>query len=228
MIDLELQELVNNHIYLNAKYRYASPANKWPDDIYLYLKKHFWQIYKTNVFKRLNKKVGVMGQKEIDVLKYCFQWTICDPNFNGDLSKGLMLVSKQGFGKDILLNTIVDFYSEYNFKLRESTYFDFATEWFNSSPSMFKMPLKISDVYPIPKMKREKESMPFLELLDYREQNFLMRGLLVSTNYKPEVLQEIMEKEQVEKRLHERIKACFNVVLITGTESKREDNTVKI
>jgi hypothetical protein len=219
-------KVVRQHIYLNSKFRYATPANEFPEDLIKSMKLYFWELYKANVLKR-NSKVET-GEQEIELLKHTFEWTICSPDFKGNLSKGLMLISNQGFGKDIILNTIVQFYEYFMYNIKEYTYHEFCDNWFNNSPEMFKMPIKINDISEYGRMKREKESVPFLEFLDYREQNFLMRGVIVSSNYKPEVLQEILEDGKVVKRLHERIKECFNIVLINNKDSKRIENLIKI
>lgn len=224
--EYKLIHYVRGKIYLNCKYRYTSPQDVWQDDILLLAKKFFFKLYKKNVQER-NMQL-IIGDQEKKTLKYCFEWAACVPTFEGDLNKGLMLVSHQGFGKDVILKTIIQFYKYFMYNIREYTYHDFCDKWFNNSPDMFKSPIKINDITENGRMKREKESIPFLEFLDYREQNYLMRGLLVSSNYTPEALQEVLESDKLVKRLHERIKECFNVLIISNKESKRVENVKKI
>ena len=217
--EMNFKGIVNQNIYLNAKLRYDLPANDFPDKIIKELTRMFFNMWKDNISSRTDSII--LGAKEKELLRYCFDWCICSPDFKGDLRKGLYIASKQGFGKDAVLNTIVQFYNYFIFNIREYTYPDFCTKWFESEPYRFNTPLKITDIYDNGKMKREKESIPFLELLDFREQVGNMRGLLVSSNYRPEALQELLEPDKVVKRLHERVKECFNIIVIEGTESKR-------
>jgi hypothetical protein len=217
--EMKLIQIVNQHIYLSNKYRIHLPANSFPDDILKALKKLFFEMWKDNIIKRTSNII--VGEKEKEFLKYCFEWTICSPDFKGDLKKGLFIASKQGFGKDVMLNTIQQFYEFFLYKFKSYSYFDFCKVWFDNDSYMFNSPVIIKDVYDNGKMKREKESIPFLEFLDYREQTSNRRSILASSNFTPEALQELLESDKQEKRLKQRIIECCNIVLIKDAESKR-------
>lgn len=217
---------IRSWIYLSPKLRYNDPANNFPKETIKALAKKFADIYNKNVLERTdNIKVT---QKERDVLNHCFMWCICSPNFKGDLIKGIYLASNQGFGKDIILKTIVDFYAYFEFIFEEYTFPDFCNRWFENDPYKFKSPIKINDIKGVRKMKREKESIPFLELLDFREQLNNRRSLLVSSNVLPADLQDQLESGEELQRLEERIKECFNVIIVEGVESKRIENKITI
>jgi hypothetical protein len=217
--ELNFIGIVNKNIYLNAKFRYDLPANKFPNNIIKETKNLFFNFWKAEILKRTDKIE--LGDKEKELLKYCYEWAICSPDFKGDLRKGLYIASKQGFGKDAMVRTIIEFYNYFIFSIRHYTYVDFCSQWFELSSERFNSPIYISDIYPNGKMKREKESIPFLEFLDHRDQLGNTRGLLITSNYTPKALQEELEKDKLVKRLYERVKECFNVVIIEGAESKR-------
>jgi hypothetical protein len=214
---------IRKGIYLASKYRYTDHDNCFTKEAENELKKLFWKLYKDNVLTRA--KEVIVTDKEKAALKFAFDWSICSPDFEGDLDKGLYVASNQGFGKDVLLKTVVDFYAFFEYQFSEYTYPDFCMKWFENDPYKFNAPIRINDIYDNGKIKREKESIPFLELLDYREQHNNRRSIIVSTNYTPEILQELLESEKANKRLYERIKECFNVLLIKDVDSKRIYNT---
>lgn len=217
---------IRGWIYLSSKLRYNDPANNFPKDVVLKLGKYFAQIYNNNITIRGCNIV--VEKKDKDTLNHIFQWCICSPAFKGDLSKGIYLAANQGYGKDVILKTIVDFYSFFEYKFTDYTFPNFCTKWFESDPYIFNSPIRINDIKGMRKMKREKESIPFLELLDYREQTNNRRSLLVSTNLDPTKLSEELESDEDLPRLEERIKECFNIIIISGATSKRIENKVII
>ena len=210
---------IRKTLYLNNRYRLHLPANDYPPGITKKMKTLFFNIWKSHIMKRTSNLI--LQDKEKAFLDYCYKWSVCDPNFKGDVNKGLYIASKQGFGKDVMLKTISYFFEYFLYTFKRYTYFDFCDEWFNNDSYMFNSPTIITDVYDNGKMKREKESIPFLEFLDYREQTDNRRGIVVSTNYTPDALQELLEPDRQVKRLKERIKECFNIILIKDADSKR-------
>lgn len=225
-MDSRIKNIVKSHLYLNPKLRISSPANKFPEDIIKELKQIFWDKYKDEVKARGRLPVG--DDKLISTLKYVFEWMICDPNFKGDVQKGLYLVSRQGFGKDVILRSIVEFFKEFGLNIVEYTNTSFCKEWFDKNESYFKAPIKINDIKEDGRFKRERISIPFLEFMDFREQNNTRRGIIVSSNFLPEALQEELEYDKQQKRIFERIKECFNIVHIKGVNSKRIEVKVEI
>lgn len=226
MDEYKFKMSVKPWLYLSTKFRYLEPANEFTKDYIKSLKQIFFSYYKKNVLSRSDQLI--MTQKEKDILNTIFEWSICSTNFKGDLQKGLYLAGGQGYGKDILLKTISDFYGYFDYIFTDYTYPGFCTKWFENENYKFREPIRINDITGNGKMKREKESIPFLELLDYREQSNMRRGLLVSSNLSPKLLQDELEIDRREKRLVERIKECFNVIIITNSESKRVENKIII
>lgn len=223
---LEEFKIVKSDLYLNAKDRHEFPANKFPDHIIKELKSIFWSGYKQILTER--GSIVKMGSKEINILKYVFDWMICSPNFKGDLHKGLYIASNQGFGKDILLNSIVMFFKKFEITFKQFTFHKFCKQWFGKDQMYFLGAIKINDITGIGKMKRERVAYPFTEFLDYREQINNRRSIIVSTNFTPSALQSSMESELAIKRLEERIKECFNIVIIKNAKSKRIENKKEI
>lgn len=221
MMDEKTKKIVRLHLYLNPENRLDKPANVFPDEILIQLKRIFFEIYKKEVFAR--GQTLIVGEKETTVLKTVFDWCICSKEFYGDHQKGIYLVSRQGFGKDIILRTIVEFYKYFGLNFREYTNTQFCKEWFELNQYHFTSPLKINDIKEDGQFKRERTSIPFLELLDYREQINLRRGLIVSSNFLPEALQEELENGKIQKRLLERIKECFNIIHIKDAITKRKE-----
>lgn len=214
--------IVRNDLYLNSILRHEKPVNKFPKYIYRDLKGIFWDCYTKNIESR--GAIVKISDKDKNVLNHVFHWAICDPSFEGDLQKGLYLVSRQGYGKDILLRAIVDFFMFFHMRFKEYTHTNFCKEWFNKGEHSFKSPIKINDIKEDGKMKREREAMPFLELMDFREQMNLRRGMIVSSNLLPMALQQELEPNKEQQRTYERIKECFNIVHIKGAGSKRKEN----
>ncbi len=190
------------------------------------LKKHFFSIYEETIRER--GRTPQVTPKEKKILLHLFCWAICSPEFDGDLQKGLYLASGQGFGKDILITTITRFLADFERKFKRFTYDKFMEDWFEKVPAYFNGPIAINDIDDYGKIKKHRESIPFLELLNYREQTNNRRGLIVSTNYKPEVLQKALEKGRTVQKLEQRIIECFNIVMITNAQSKRKKNEIEI
>jgi hypothetical protein len=191
-----------------------------------YLKKLFAFIHKSLVLER--SKEYKLSNNDKTLLLSVFNWSILSPDFKGDLQKGLWLCSPQGVGKDLILKTIVAFYAEFGKKIREFTFSEFNKKWFNLNPEYFKMPIKINDVNEMGMIKLDRTSFPIVEFLDYREINNNRRGLLVSSNFTPKILQNKLEKNLNNPRLEERAKECFNVIVLSDSKSKRSNDIIKI
>lgn len=192
----------------------------------LQLKRLFAYIHRSLVLQRSSNYHLSKHDKEL--LLSVFNWSILSSDFKGDLQKGLWICSSQGVGKDIVLKTIVAFYAEFGRKIREFTFSEFNKKWFNLNPEYFKMPIKINDVNEVGMIKLDRTSYPIVEFLDYREINNNRRGLLVSSNFTPKSLQDKLEKNLYNPRLNERAKECFNVIVLSDTESKRSNEIIKI
>lgn len=192
----------------------------------LQLKRLFAYIHRSLVLQRSSNYHLSKHDKEL--LLSVFNWSILSSDFKGDLQKGLWICSSQGVGKDIVLKTIVAFYAEFGRKIREFTFSEFNKKWFNLNPEYFKMPIKINDVNEVGMIKLDRTSYPIVEFLDYREINNNRRGLLVSSNFTPKSLQDKLEKNLDNPRLNERAKECFNVIVLSDTESKRNSEIIKI
>jgi predicted ATPase len=219
-------ETLRDRVFLSHK---KLSSIKWcnytPEEVSA-LKRLFWASYSKSVSTR-NRDI-ILEEKDKAVLNHVFNWCIMSKDFNGDLHKGLYVAAGQGFGKDVLLSAVVDFFAQFDKTITEYIYSNFCNEWFTKSNELFRRPIKINDIKESGKMKRERTSLPFLEFLDFREQLNLRRGLLVSSNLTPSELQDLMEYDQPLKRLEERIKECFNVILIKNTKSKRVSNQIII
>jgi hypothetical protein len=219
-------------LYLNRTLeRVEYPANKFPDHIEDEMKLQFWNIYK-EIIKSRRSQLKVT-EVESAVLKYCFYWIICHPDFTGDPHKGLWIASRQGFGKDIILSTIVKFLKLYstdfnNLAFKEYTYDRFCQEWFVRVPEYFLSPIMINDIDEHGRIKKDRESTPLIEFLNYRERKNLRRSLLVSTNFELDVLQQSLEFDRPVQKLKERVIECFNIINITKQNSKRVSNTFTI
>jgi len=226
MISDSTKNIVKSHLYLNANLRIDFPANNFPEEIIKELKWLFWNIYEKEITTRGMEIINT--DKEKAILQFIFDWMICRKGFAGDVQKGLYLVSKQGFGKDIILRAIVEFFKIFDLNFSEYTNTGFCQGWFNNHESLFASPIKINDIKEDSRYKRERESIPFLEFLDYREQINLRRGIIVSSNFLPEALQEELEVNKNQKRIFERVKECFNIIHIKGVISKRIENKLTL
>ena len=218
--------IIRPHLYLNVKNRIDNPTNDFSEEIIQLLKNEFWSMYQEEVKNRGREVIA--GEKELKVFSHIFQWIICDTKFKGDVQKGLYLVSKQGFGKDIILRTVVEFFNKFHYNIREYTNTAFCKEWFDKNETYFKAPIKINDIKEDGRFKRERISIPFLEFLDFREQNNTRRGIIVSSNFLPEALQEELENDKQQKRIYERIKEVFNIIHIKNASSKRIETKIVI
>ena len=190
------------------------------------LKRYFFEIY-SSVIKERGADL-LVTDKERKVLSHLFNWAICSPDFKGDLQKGLYLASGQGFGKDVLITTIIRFLAEFDFNFRRFTHDDFLMNWFEKVPAFFNGLIAINDIDEYGKLKKHREAIPFLELLNYREQINSRRGLIVSTNYKPDILQKALEHDRPVKKLEQRIIECFNIVMILNADSKRRESKIEL
>lgn len=222
----DIDKYIKYRLYLNAKNRKDSMFNNFDIETENYMGRIFMSKYNHILTSRGSR--SILGEKEKKIIKHVFLWCVGSEDFQGDLRKGLYLASKQGFGKDILLSAIVEFFFHFDYQVSEYTYGSFCKFWFNNDDSSFNHPVKINDISEYGKMKRERESIPFLELMDYREQTNNRRGMLVSSNFTPKYIQEVLEKDKEQKRIYERVKECFNVVIIKDAKSKRIENKVEI
>lgn len=225
-MDTPDRNLIRIGLTLSNKRISALSASPYITEHEIWLKKAYFDLYIQEIKNRNAKPV--IGEKEKKLLSHTFNWCISSKEFNGDLHKGLYLASKQGFGKDIILATIVKFFAMFDYSIKEISFPKFNIDWYELGEYHFVCPIKINDVSEAGKMKRERESIPFLEFLDHREQINNRRGILVSSNYTPEALQNILEADRPVKRLLERIKECFNIIVITEAESKRIINKIEI
>lgn len=219
-------ETLKNRVIIASKRLSDIKWCNYSDEELMFLKRLFWASFKSVLSDRGRKPE--LKEKDVALFDYIFKWCIMSKEFSGDLQKGIYIASGQGFGKDVILTTIVIFFREFEKSIKEYTYTDFCTDWFVKSSVAFRCPMKINDIKETGRMKRERTSIPFLEFLDYREQINLRRGLLVSSNLTPPELQNLMEFDQPIKRLEERIKECFNIILIKDAESKRISNQIII
>lgn len=217
---------LRNKVVLSNKAISAIKPTILSDEEVKWLKRAYFGFYTETIKSRGG--TPVTSDKELKILSHTFNWCICSPEFNGDLQKGLYIASQQGWGKDIILTTIIKFYNFFERHFKELSFHEFNSQWFELGEKYFSGPVKINDINENGKMKRERESIPFLEFLDFREQNNLRRGLIVSTNYTPEALQAVLEADRLVKRLNERIKECFNIILIRDATSKRVINKIEI
>lgn len=190
------------------------------------LKIGFWNIYKAILAERGSSLV--IGEKEAEVLGQSFYWCIGSHKFKGDLKKGIWICSRQGFGKDVLLTTIVAFFTFFDKHFQEYTFQAFNKEWFEKGDVFFRSPIKINDVSGDGRIKRERESIPILEFLDFREQINNRRGIIISSNYLPEAIQEELEPDKSNPRLKERIIECCNVIAVKNAESKRVESKITV
>lgn len=200
------------------------PVYYFKDEIKTELKFIFFDIYTSII--RSRGQSPLINEKEKKILLYLFNWTISSPDFDGDLQKGLYLASAQGFGKDIFLSTVNQFLAIFNIYFKRFTQDVFIMNWFEKIPAYFNGSIMINDIDECGRVKRERESIPFLELLNYREQSNNRRGLIVSTNYKPKILQDTLEKGRPVQKLEQRIIECFNIIMIEKAESKRIENKI--
>ena len=219
---------VKSLLYINSKSRYANPCNLFDEHVKEELKSIFWAKYKERVAQR--GRVLELSDQITGTLKNVFQWAICDPEWEGDFHKGILLASRQGFGKDVILKSLVDFFRYFDIEFKRFTYDDFGTQWYEKYKLNFLGGIMINDIRGNGKIKRERESIPFLEFLDYRDQINSRRGLIASTNMTIEQIQNENEQHIPEdfRRLSERIKECYNVIKIIGAESKRHENEINI
>lgn len=216
---------IKNKLYLNSRTRSNSLINTFTSEQEKWLKYNFLRLY-GQIIKQRGKRDVVFNEKEEKVMDSIFLWMIGSPKFNGDLMKGIYLVSGQGFGKDIILSAVVAFFANFQKHIKEFTFDQFNKLWFEKGGHMLSMPIKINDINEKGIMKRERTAIPFLELMDTREQFGNRRGLLVSSNYGPERVQQFIEKDSPNPRVFERAKECFNILKVTETKSKRIENII--
>ena len=95
-------------LYLNCKYRQNTKFNNFSDEQIKDMKWLFAKKYSEIISERGSKIV--VGDKERSVLAYIFDWMICSASFSGDVKKGLYLMCGQGFGKDVFLKAITNFF----------------------------------------------------------------------------------------------------------------------
>lgn len=220
------KKAISAKLYLNCKNRTENQYNEFSKEELKLMKWLFASIYMSIVNSRGAK--FAVSDKEKAVLAHIFDWMVCLPTFEGDLKKGLYLMSSQGFGKDVFLRAIVRFFEYFGKMFKEYTFHDFNHDWFDKGEFFFKMPIKINDINETGRIKRERSSIPFLEFLDYREQVDNRRGIIVSTNFGAKRLQDALEFDSQNPRLYERIKEVFNIIVIGDSESKRVENKITI
>lgn len=201
------------------------PVYIFSDDSIVTLKHNFMDIYKSVILER--GQIPTITEKELRIIRCTFNWAISSPDFEGDLQKGIYLASAQGFGKDVLMTTIIRFLAQFEMSFKRSTYDDFMMSWFEKVPAYFNGLIAINDIDEYGKIKRERESIPFLELLNYREQINNRKGLIVSTNLLPIDLQKQLEKGRIVQKLEQRIIECFNILKIEKAESKRRESRIE-
>ena len=217
---------LRNRLFLGSLNFSVYKCTEWTPEEEKALKIVFWGHYKAILEERGSDMK--INEKESKILAQVFYWCIGSAKFAGDLKKGIYLVSRQGFGKDVILSTIVRFFETFRKHFREYRFSEFNMSWYEKGDLFFNCPVKINDVSGNGKVKRERESIPFLEFLDYREQINNRRSILVSSNLLPAALQAELEEGKNIKRLEERIKECFNVFKIMDAESKRVENIIEI
>lgn len=213
-------------LYLNCKYRQNTKFNSFTDEQIKDMKWLFAKMYSDIINERGSKII--VGDKERSVLAYIFDWMICSASFSGDVKKGLYLMCGQGFGKDVFLKAITNFFEYFGKYFKDYTFHNFNIDWYEKGQVFFNMPIKINDISEKGRVKRERESIPFLEFLDYREQINNRRGIIVSSNFGAKKLQDTLEFDSTNPRLLERIKEVFNIVVIEDVESKRIENKITI
>ena len=226
MISAKDKVEITMKLYLSCKFRQNTKFNSFTDGQVKDMKWLFANMYSDIVAERGSKLA--IGYKEKAILAYIFDWMVCSATFEGDVKKGLYLMCAQGFGKDVFLKAIISFFNYFGKSIKDCTFQSFNTEWYEKGQVYFNCPIKINDISEKGRIKRERESIPFLEFLDYREQINNRRGIIVSTNFGPKKLQDALEFESQNPRLYERIKEVFNIVVIEDVESKRIENKVII
>jgi len=222
----EQKNKIASKLYLNCKNRLNNPYNYFEETEIKMMKWLFASIYSNIISDRGSKLV--INDKERHILAIIFDWMICSDTFQGDVKKGIYLMSSQGFGKDIILKSVIKFFAYFEKYFKEYTFREFNSEWFEKNENCFLMPIKINDIDGTGKIKRERSSIPFLEFLDFREQINSRRGIIISTNFGAKKLQDTLEFDSQNPRLYERIKEVFNIIIIDKSESKRVENKIVI
>lgn len=218
---------ISKFLYLNSQNRNQCLFNNFDEKTSLNLWKQFYLTYGKVIEDR--GSLIIITDKEHKIMKHLFYWCISSPKFNGDLRKGIYLAAAQGFGKDVLLKTIVEFFMFFNKSVREYSFNEFNMAWYSKQPYFFNGPIKINDLTENAKVHKERLSFPIVEFLDHREITNNRRGLLVSSNFAPKILQDKIEYDSPNPRLNERAKECFNIVLIQGSNfSKRIESKVEL
>lgn len=225
----ELKPMIDgfkNRLFLaSLRYDVSKPIS-FTSEEELFLKRLFWYLYRGILASR--GSVLEISEKETFVLSQIFLWCIGSIKFKGDIKKGLWICSKQGFGKDVILSTIVLFFRCFDKEIKELSFSGFNMEWYEKVDAYFRMPIKINDVHGDGRIKRERESIPILEFLDFREQTNNRRGILISSNYLPLALQAELEAGKNIQRLEQRIIGCCNVIVIKDAVSKRKGVVIEI
>ncbi len=216
---------ISSLLYLNSRNLERNPINKFSDDEIKYMKRVFFNIYKSILADRGVKSL-IFGPKEARISNNLFNWCISSPEFEGDLKKGVWLSSAQGFGKDIFLKTIVLFFRMFNKGFIEFSFSEFNKQWYEKSPYYFNRPVKINDIDERGYIKRERYSIPILEFMDHREQINNRRSIIVSSNYTPAYIQKVLEPDSDNQKILERAKECFNLIVVKDAESKRTSNNL--